>query len=73
MFLIFGNGGKEEFSHSMLMVTRSSQALGCSGYFFGWTSCLQSKVSASAKEKLVAYMAKKYSQSTENILNSSSA
>lgn len=38
----------------------SSQALGCSGYTLGWTSCLQNKVNKQANEKLDKFVAKKH-------------
>lgn len=40
--------------------TWSSQALGCSGYTLGWTSCLKNKVNKQANEKLEKFVAKKY-------------
>lgn len=86
MFLIFGNGGKFIslffsfffsffFSYYYFLFFYSSQALGLSGYLFGWTKCLHSKVSTQANEKLIAYKNKKYGNTseTENVLNNNSS
>ncbi len=40
----------------------SSQALGTSGYLFGWCSCLKNKVHMQANERLDRFIAKKYKQ-----------